>query len=355
MVYNVTPQQPSNGLTVAEVFAGGGLMAVGLKSAGYELTWANDFEKTAVAAYKHNLGDHITLGDITQIDPTDIPDTDITAGGPPCQDFSVAGSGAGEDGDKGRLVWTYLSIIEKKQPKAFVFENVKGLIQKKHRHTFDALLVEFDRIGYTVSWQLVNSWDYGVAQKRERVFIVGTRKDLGFTYEFPQPEPGDVRTQVIRDAIGDLPEPAGQDNGQYWTPPDPEFIYAYDQSNRIDHTMDTPSPTVTAHHNSGKPIHPAQAPRRYTVRECLRIQSVPDWYVMPEMSLGAQYRIVGNGVASRVAWYIGKALAEQLIAATVSQTGAQEAAVSKCLECEQLRIELEFWKRKVQTIKELAG
>lgn len=408
-MYNVTPQQPPNGLTVAEVFAGGGLMAVGLKTAGFQLVWANDFEKSAVTAYKHNLGDHITLGDITQIDPADIPDTDIIAGGPPCQDFSVAGAGAGEDGERGKLVWTYLSIIEAKQPKAFVFENVKGLIQKKHRHTFDALLVEFEKIGYTISWQLINSWDYGVAQKRERVFIVGIRKDLGFAYEFPQPEPGDVRTQVLRDVIGDLPEPFSNHNPEgklpkgyqnvidgvtrsnygngipindgskpaatllarywdkgppsevyqpqnhtdksFWTPPSE---YTYGQANRVQ-SMDGPSNTIPAHHNSGQPQHPTQSPRRFTVRECLRIQSVPDWYVIPEMSLGAQYRIVGNGVASRVGWYIGKALAEQLNAATVDETGVQEAVVGKCVECEQLRIELEVWKRKVLAIKELAG
>lgn len=360
-MYDVTPQQPPNGLTVAEVFAGGGLMAVGLKTAGFNLVWANDFEKTAVAAYKHNLGDHITLGDIAQIEPASIPDTDIIAGGPPCQDFSVAGAGAGEDGERGKLVWTYLNLIDVKRPKAFIFENVKGLIQKKHRHTFDALLVAFDQIGYTISWRLVNSWDYGVAQKRERVFIVGIRKDLEFTYKFPQPEPGDVRTQVLRDVIGDLPEPSakemnpqdGRFSSQYlsrdrvvkwdaaahtvltnprdasihpgdgtvdmeqvrnhnqksfWTPPSE---YTYGQANRVQ-SMDGPSNTIPAHHNSGQPQHPTQSPRRFTVRECLRIQSVPDWYVIPEMSLGAQYRIVGNGVASRVAWYLGKALAEQL-------------------------------------------
>lgn len=308
--YNVTPQLPPNGLTVAEFFCGGGLMAVGLKAAGYDITFANDFDKRAVEAYTHNLGDYVVCGDITSDEiQAQIPDADVYAGGPPCQDYSIAGDGEGEEGERGKLVWTYLGRIERGQPKAFVFENVKGLITKKHRHTFDALLTRFEEIGYNVSWKLINAWDYGVAQKRERVFIVGIRKDLGITFEFPEPRAEDYRTQVLRDVIGDLPEPDAQSNGLYWSP---KREYTYDQANRVQ-SMDGASNTIPAHHNSGQPIHPTQAPRRFTVRECLRIQSVPDSYVLPDsISLSAQYRIVGNGVASRVSYLIGVALAEQL-------------------------------------------
>jgi len=384
-MYDVTPQQPNNGLTVAEFFAGGGLMAVGLKTAGYNIVWANDFdpeknakkEQPQVTTYKHNIGDHIVQKDVMTLALDEIPNTDVIAGGPPCQDFSVAGAGAGEDGEKGKLVWTYLNIIKGKQPKAFIFENVKGLIQKKHKHTFDALLEQFDAAGYNVTWQLISAWDYGVAQKRERVFIVGIRKDLGFSFKFPQPAAEDCRTQVLRDVIGDLPEPfenhepkpltvknlafiernvgfmkkhpmptmdepnltvtanyrkgaplgcfypKNHNEKSFWTPPGE---YTYGQANRVQ-DMDGPSNTIPAHHNSGQPQHPTQAPRRFTVRECLRIQSVPDWYVIPEtIGLGAQYKIVGNGVASRVAWYLGKALAEQLHAVTEARQAEKEAA-----------------------------
>lgn len=207
MVYNVIPQLEPNGLTITELFAGGGLMAAGLTAAGYDILWANDFDKHACTAYRHNYGHHIVQGDITAIDPDSIPNTDIIAGGPPCQDYSVAGMGAGEEGERGKLVWTYLSIIERKQPKAFIFENVKGLVQKAHLHTFTALLDAFAGIGYKISHKVVNAWDHGVAQKRERVFIVGIREDLGFRFMFPDPIPEDCRTQILRDVIGDLPEP----------------------------------------------------------------------------------------------------------------------------------------------------
>lgn len=211
-MYNVIPQREPNGLTVVELFAGGGLMAAGLHASGYNIVWANDFDKSAVIAYRHNHGDYILQGDITQIDPDSIPDADIIAGGPPCQDYSVAGQGAGEDGERGKLVWTYLSIIERKQPKAFIFENVKGLVGKSHKHTFDSILEQFNAIGYKVAHKVVNAWEHGVAQKRERVFVVGIRTDLGFRFMFPDPLPEDYRTQVLRDVIGDLPDPVDRNN-----------------------------------------------------------------------------------------------------------------------------------------------
>ncbi|WP_077736267.1 DNA cytosine methyltransferase [Bacillus sonorensis] len=269
--FNLTPQLPANGLTVLELFCGGGLGAIGFKAAGYDIVKALDFDKNAVKAYRHNFGDYVEQADINEIDIDSLPDTDVIFGGPPCQDFSVAGKGEGANGERGKLVFRYLEIIERKQPKAFVFENVKGLITKRHRPTFDALIEKFNEIGYEISWKVLSAWDYGVAQKRERVFIVGIRKDLGITFEFPKPLEGDYQTKVLRDVIGDLPEPERQDCGKYWTP------------------------------------------RRFTVRECLRIQSAPDTYVLPDdISLSAQYRIVGNGIASRVAWYVGRALADQL-------------------------------------------
>lgn len=343
--FNLTPQQPANGLTVLELFCGGGLGAIGFKAAGYDIVKALDFDKNAVKAYRHNFGDHVEQADISAVDINDLPNTDVIFGGPPCQDFSVAGKGAGADGERGKLVWRYLEIIERKQPKAFVFENVKGLITKRHRPTFDALIEKFNETGYEISWQVINAWDYGVAQKRERVFIVGLRKDLGFTFEFPKPLEGDFQTRVLRDVIGDLPEVNNKGlplteieqkivsyirPGGNWKEVPYELLP--DRLKRIKDDLkryhspafykrakdNQPAGTVSATMN---PTHcqalPPKANRRFTVRECLRIQSAPDTYVLPDdISLSAQYRIVGNGIASRVAWHIGRALADQLASAS---------------------------------------
>jgi DNA (cytosine-5)-methyltransferase 1 len=318
--FNLTPQLPPNGLTVLELFCGGGIGAVGFKAAGYDIIKAIDFDKSAVKAYRYNFGDYVEQADINEIDIESLPKTDVIFGGPPCQDYSLAGKGEGERGERGKLVWRYLDIIAAKKPKAFVFENVKGLVTKKHRHTFESLIEKFNEIGYEISWRVINAWDYGVAQKRERVFIVGIRKDLGFTFEFPQPLEGDYRTKVLRDVIGDLPEPFPNHEPK----PLSEHVMSRLKSGGYQtylkkHPMgqlDSPGYSVTAHYAKGAPdglIDLKPEPRRFTVRECLRIQSVPDWYVIPDdIPLSAQYRIVGNGIPSRVAWYIGKALAEQL-------------------------------------------
>lgn len=341
--FNLTPQQPTNGLTVLELFCGGGLGAIGFKAAGYDIAKALDFDKNAVKAYRHNFGDHVEQADISAVDIDSLPNTDVIFGGPPCQDFSVAGKGAGADGERGKLVWRYLEIIAAKQPKAFVFENVKGLITKRHRPTFDALIEKFNEIGYEIEWKALSAWDYGVAQKRERVFIVGIRKDLGFTFEFPKPLEGDYQTRVLRDVIGDLPEANNEgyglrndekpyahkipDGGNWRSLPEDEqkafmkgaFYSGGGQTTYLRRmSRDEPALTITASvlAKATCHLHPEEdekPPRRFTVRECLRIQSAPDTYVLPDdISLSAQYRIVGNGIASRVAWYIGCALADQL-------------------------------------------
>ncbi len=303
-----------------DLFCGGGLGAIGFKAAGFDIVKAIDFDKSAVKAYRHNFGDYVEQADITSVEIGNLPNTDVIFGGPPCQDYSIAGKGEGAEGERGKLVFRYLEIIEEKKPKAFVFENVKGLIGKKHRHTFDALLVKFSEIGYEVSWKLINAWDYGVAQKRERVFIVGIRKDLGIKFEFPNPIEGDYQTKVLTDVIGDLPEPSDEDRN----PQDGKYSSQFLSRNRIV-GRDSPAYTVLTSPRDAS-IHPgngdfnmddvrngAAKPRRFTVREVMRIQSVPDSYKLPsDLPISAQYRIVGNGIASRVAWYIGKALAEQL-------------------------------------------
>lgn len=341
--FNLTPQQPENGFTTFELCCGGGIGAIGIKAAGYKIVKALDFDKNAVKAYRHNFGDYVEQADITEIDIDNLPDTDVIFGDYPCQDFSVAGKGAGAEGERGKLVWRYLEIIAAKQPKAFVFENVKGLITKRHRPTFDALIEKFNEIGYEISWRVMSAWDYGVAQKRERVFIVGIRKDLGFTFEFPKPLEGDYQTRVLRDVIGDLPEVNNEgyglrndekpyahkipDGGNWRSLPEDEqkafmkgaFYSGGGQTTYLRRmSRDEPALTITASvlAKATCHLHPEEdgkPPRRFTVRECLRIQSAPDTYVLPDdISLSAQYRIVGNGIASRVAWYIGCALADQL-------------------------------------------
>lgn len=333
-------------------------MRLGVEYAGVETVFAIDKDKNACKAHLHNFGPNsIVCSDITKYDIDAIPDSDIIVGGPPCQDFSIAGTMDGEDGERGRLIWTYLNIIEKKKPKAFLFENVKGLISKKHINTFERFITMLSDIGYSVSWRLLNAWDYGVAQKRERVFVVGIRNDLKVSYTFPA---GLSYHPVLRDAIGDLPEPLGMALSQKAldylyrderhfkkhrpptmdepSPTLPAVLYkgvpyglffpenhhghffdnvgnnpTWDHANR-EASLDKPAPTRTEKDRCDGTVTINGYPRRFTVRECLRIQSVPDSYVFPQtVSLTTMYRVVGNGVPPRIVYYLMKELVAHIL------------------------------------------
>ncbi len=102
--------------------------------------------------------------------------------------FSVAGKGLGELDTRGTLFYEIIRILEVKKPKYVFLENVKGLTNKKHRETFSKILSELDRVGYNVDWNVLNTKNYGIPQNRERVFIVGFRKDLKFNFKIPDEE-----------------------------------------------------------------------------------------------------------------------------------------------------------------------
>jgi len=277
-------------------------------------------DKQAVKAYSDNLGNHIRCVDITKVNFKKLcGKIDGLIGGPPCQDFSVAGKGAGESGERGKLVWDYLNKVDELKPKWFLFENVKGIVSKKHIHTFEGLVQEFTKLGYTVYWKVLNAWHYGVAQKRERVFIVGMRNDLGVTFEWPKEWP-EHKWRVLRDVISGLPELNNESMGEL-----PQYTLDRLKSKSISNSgqenvrvFDVNKPAHTITNNIGNNPHQFlinhyglrklnKRLRRFTVRECMRIQSIPDWYVFKDdISLSAQYRIIGNGVPCLLAYQLAR-------------------------------------------------
>ncbi|WP_327204685.1 DNA cytosine methyltransferase [Paenibacillus terrae] len=211
-------------------------------------------------------------------------------------------------------------MIKAKKPLAFLFENVVGLA-RKHKLTLLKLISHFDKLGYQVSWKVLNASDFSTAQHRERVFFVGIRKDLKFKFCFPDVSFNNRKT--VEDVIGDLPEADGTFPNHYatWTSPTPQRIYDVMENPRPNQfrgmrrlQKDGISPTLTAHisKDGREYLHPSKD-RRLTVRECLRIMGMPDTYVFPEkMLLTHQYRATGNGVAYNVGHALAKALYNQL-------------------------------------------
>lgn len=184
-----------NNPKIVSVFSGCGGLDYGFHLQGYETVWANDFSEWACKSFESNFGNVICCKDITQIDPYSditIPDCDIVLGGFPCQDFSVIWKQPGLNGTRGGLFRHFAEFIDAKKPKAFVAENVKGLITANGGKAIDTIIKDFEGIvpGYVVKPHLYNFAEYGVPQFRERVLIVGIRVDTGFDFIHPKPSHG---------------------------------------------------------------------------------------------------------------------------------------------------------------------
>ena len=181
-------------LRVLSLFSGIGAFEMALRNIeiDYELVNFCENDKYAIKAYCaiHDVDENLNLGDITKVSIENLPkDIDLITHGSPCQDFSVAGlQRGGDEGSKTRssLMWNTVEIIKHCKPKYVIWENVKNVLSKKHKHNFDKYLKTLELLGYTNYWKVLNAKDYGVPQNRERVFVVsilGEHKP----YEFPKP------------------------------------------------------------------------------------------------------------------------------------------------------------------------
>lgn len=184
-----------NKIKVLSLFSGIGAFETGLKKANipFELVNYCEIDKYASKSYSlvHDEPETKNLWDVTKIDVTKLPgDIDLITHGSPCQDFSLAGKQAGGDegsGTRSSLMYETIKIVKHIRPKYILWENVKNLLSKKHRHNFDAYLQTLEDLGYVNFYQVLNAKNYGIPQNRERVFTISIRKDLNKNFEFPKP------------------------------------------------------------------------------------------------------------------------------------------------------------------------
>ena len=153
---------------VVSLFSGCGGLDLGFKRAGFDILWANDFDKDSIETYTQNLGNHAVFGDITKIPSNEIPsDFDVLLGGFPCQGFSVANTKRSMKDKRNFLYLEMLRIIRDKKPKFFVAENVKGILSIEKGAVMEMILDDFRKIGYEVEFRVLTASDYGVPQHRE--------------------------------------------------------------------------------------------------------------------------------------------------------------------------------------------
>lgn len=174
----------TNTFKTIDLFAGIGGIRLGFQYYGCENVFSSEWDKHAQSMYETNFNEK-PFGDINLIMPEDIPDHDILLAGFPCQPFSIAGKGLGFSDTRGTLFFNIESILKAKNPTAFLLENVKRLTTHDSGRTFKVILDKLNGLGYTVYHKVLNSLDYGVPQKRERIYIVGFKDKIHF--EFPKP------------------------------------------------------------------------------------------------------------------------------------------------------------------------
>ncbi len=330
-------------MKIVSLFAGAGGLDLGFKNAGFNVIWANEYDKEIWETYEKNHPEtFLDKRSITKIPLEDVPDCDGIVGGPPCQSWSEAGTRRGINDNRGQLFFDFIRLLKHKQPKFFLAENVSGILFQRHNEAFKYIVELFEEAGYMVSTTLVNAKCYNVPQDRKRVVIVGYHKNY-FDQAFVAPLPSQ-NTPTLKDAIFDLKgkeiEGIGTNNtnGKLCNIPNHEFMTGgfssiYMSRNRV-RSWDEPSFTIQAGGRHA-PIHP-QAPkmelvatderkfvsgkenlyRRLTVRECARIQTFPDNFIFHYKKLAAGYKMIGNAVPVKLAEALARQIKNDLMANT---------------------------------------
>ena len=298
-------------MNTVDLFAGVGGIRLGLEQAGFNTVYSNDFNKHCKKTFDSHFGeDAMTLGDITKIDPASLPDHDVLTGGFPCQAFSVAGKRMGFNETRGTLFFNLAQILDVKRPKAFLFENVKGLVGHDGGKTIEVIENALDELGYHHQRRVLNSWDYGVPQNRERVYIVGFIDPT----EFNWPEPLDVTTSVwdILEEDADpkydvtnpkVPLEEIKDDGHVyqWRY---NYVRRHQVANRVPCLVCGQTPPI---------INYQGRIRKLTPLETFRVQGFPSDYKIPANVGDSQlYKQTGNSVSVPVIKEIGKEIWKSL-------------------------------------------
>ena len=312
-------------LKVASLFCGCGGTDVGLLGGfdflgkkydtnNMEIVYANDIDDNACNIFEENFGIKPDNRDIREVKSEEIPDFDILTGGFPCQSFSIVAQNPkrlGVKDERGKLFFEMCRILREKQPKCFIAENVKGLLTANKRSAFPLIMEEFEKSGYDVTYSILNSAEYGVPQKRERVIIVGFRKDLGIKFSFPDIA---LKEEDLYEPLSSVIENT-VDEKYFFSERAVAGMMRNRESMNKGRAQDVSKPcnTVGAHLakvslNSTDPVlMVGERYRRFTPREVARIQSFPEDFKLVG-SETAQYRALGNAIPPVMFWYVANSV-----------------------------------------------
>ena len=312
-------------LKVASMFCGCGGMDLGILGGfeylgkryaklPYEIVYALDNDEYCTKIYNDNFKHKCVVQDIKSLDIASLPDFDVLIGGFPCQSFSISAQNPprlGYKDERGMLFFEMVKILRERHPRFFIAENVKGLLSANKGKAFPMIIEEFETAGYKVVHKLLNAEEYGVPQRRQRVVIVGFRDEDDY-YRFNYPMPINNRK-----TLGDVVDlSADNDDKWFFSQKAVDGMMAVREKmnkGRVQN-LDEPCNTISSHLakvslNSTDPVRFVNDRyRRVTPRECARIQSFPDSFVLDSVSEARQYKAIGNAVPPVMMWYIARSL-----------------------------------------------
>lgn len=293
---------------VCSLCSGCGGLDLGFIKAGYKIIWANDLDKYAVESYKANIGDHIVLGDLNDINYADIPKHDILIAGFPCQPFSIMGKEKGFEDHRGSVFFKICEIIDIRNPQVVVLENVGRLLTHKGGSSYKIVESELKKRGYKVFKKILNSSDYGVPQTRKRIFII-CFKNHNINFNYPKGFPIELTLKDILEK--------GVDRKYYLTEKIKKTILSHGSgkySSKPETDLDIARPlcaTMAKMHRAGQDnyVTTELGLRRLTPRECARLQGFDESYKIVVSDCQA-YKQFGNAVTVSVAYEVAKAIKE---------------------------------------------
>ena len=283
----------------------------------FDLSWANDFDKSACITFEKNFKKPIVCDDIVEILKGNYSDlfskkmpekADVVIGGFPCQDFSLAGKRKGFGGKRGLLYQSMVETVKRLRPAIFIAENVKGLLSMDGGKAIETIKKDFAELDYDVEYKLFHVADFGVPENRERVIIVGTDKKRKLSkFIFPNPVNTQNERMKLFEAIGDLENlPEGAVANHFWSK---AKFFPNTQGNSYT-DKDKIGPTMRAEHHGNIEFH-WNKKRRLSAREAGRIQSFPDDFIFYPATSSA-YKQIGNAVPPVFGWYIAEAVENYL-------------------------------------------
>ena len=298
--------------TFIDLFAGIGGFRLALESFGSKCVFSSEWDEYAQETYCQNFGD-IPAGDITKIDEKTIPNHDILCAGFPCQPFSISGKKLGFDDSRGTLFFDVARIIKEKKPKIVFMENVKNFETHDDGRTLLVVKGTMEELGYDFFYKVLDASDFGVPQRRERIYMLGFKKELGIkSFEFPIGEKNKVYVESILESEDLIPSKMYNCKYEYQLEKDdskydskPIRLGIVNKGGQGDRIYSTKGIGITLSAQGGGTFNKTggylinNRARRLTVRECARLMGFPDSYI-PCKKEGQAYKQFGNSVVVNV-------------------------------------------------------